>query len=317
VFNINAQQIAQNLPYDQLVEALDDVFGSGVDSPERVHYEIPATDGAPGILLLMPAWRAGEALGVKVVTVFPDNAIRSLPAVHASYLLLEPQTGVPQAVIDGTELTVRRTACASALASRYLSRENATRLLMVGTGNLAPHLVRAHTMVRNLDQVTIWGRRREAAETVAAKLSDLSINVEVADDLQKAVGEADIVSCATLAERPLIEGRWLQPGQHLDLVGAFTPQMSEVDSAAVAASGVFVDTYQGAAEEAGDLIKAVSSGHFSLDDIQADLAELANADHPGRKTANEITLFKSVGAAIEDLAAATLLMRNIETAGNQ
>jgi len=313
VLNFDARQIAGYLPYDQLIDALDAVFREDPDAPDRVHYGVPAGDSAPGTLLLMPAWREGAVLGVKIATVFPDNARLGLPAVHASYVLMDANTGVPQAVMDGTELTLRRTACASALASRFLAREDAHRLLMVGTGNLAPHLVRAHSAVRPLTEIIVWGRRRAAAEAVAASLADLSARVIVADDLQAATGEADIISCATLADRPMIEGAWLAPGQHLDLVGAFTPQMSEANPEAVAAAEVFVDTYAGATAEAGDLIKAASAGCFSLHDIRADLAELAQGRHPGRKTPGEITLFKSVGAAIEDLAAAQLVMQSSDS----
>ena len=312
MLNIDSETIAKNLPYDQLIDALDGAFRENLKTPERVHYEIPVGGSKPGTLLLMPAWQTGTALGVKVATVFPDNAVRSLPAVHASYILMDACTGVPLAIMDGTELTLRRTASASALASRYLSRGDSRRLLMVGTGNLAPHLIRAHATVRNLDEVTVWGRRGAAAEAVAAHLSGSSFRIGVAGDLQAAVEAADIISCATLSDRPLVEGAWLQPGQHLDLVGAFTPQMSEADPAAVAVAEVYVDTYDGAAAEAGDIIKAISAGKFSPGDIRSDLAELAQKKHAGRKTASEITLVKSVGAAVEDLAAAQLVMRNHE-----
>ena len=263
-------------------------------------------------MLLMPAWRAGGALGVKVVTVFPDNAARGLGAVQASYLLMDADTGELRAVVDGNELTLRRTACASAMASRYLSRADADTLLMVGTGKLAPHLVAAHAAVRRYSHIRVWGRSAEKAGELAARLGPTCDDVRAVDDLESAVRAADVISCATLSDSPLVEGDWLAPGQHLDLVGAFTPDMREADSAALARATVFADTYDGAFSEAGDIIRAIDDGAITRDDVVADLAELARGEHEGRTSAAEITLFKSVGTALEDLAAAELVCREGE-----
>jgi len=294
-----------------LIEAIATLFRDGADVPLRHHHTI-ATDGADATLLLMPAWRNGRHLGIKIVTVFPDNGRRDLPAVIGQYLLLSAQTGEMLALMDGTALTRRRTAAASALASRFLSRRDSFRLLMVGTGALAPHLIRAHAAVRPIREVAIWGRTPARAQALAERfatgdLAHLGLDVHVADDIERTVAAADIVSCATLAQEPLVRGDWLRKGQHLDLVGGFTPAMREADDQAVRRARVFVDTREGAGKEAGDIVQPLRSGALAADGIVADLFELCRGEKRGRGSAGEITLFKSVGTALEDLAAAELV----------
>jgi ornithine cyclodeaminase len=310
MLTLDAKQVAAALPYDQLIDALGAAFRSDIEVPHRVHHEVALPDGKPGKLLLMPAWQVGGNIGVKIATVFPDNATRGLPAVFASYILMSAETGMPIALLDGTEITLRRTAAASALASSFLSRSDSSRLLMIGTGNLAPHLIAAHAIARQLSDICIWGRRREAAEKLAGKLASSSFSVSVADDLEQAVREADIISCATLASEPLVLGNWLQPGQHLDLVGAYKPDMREADSRAVSRANVYVDTRAGALSEAGDIMLAISDGSIKESDIRGELQELVRGSAEARTSDDAITLFKSVGTAIEDLAAAELVLRN-------
>jgi len=307
---INAQAVADALPFDALIDALDAAVVAGANTPDRGHHEIevPRTDDCT--LLLMPCWQTNKNLGVKIATVFPGNTAKALSAVHASYFLMDAGTGVPIAVLDGTELTRRRTAAASALASRYLSRTDASTLLMVGTGELAPHLVAAHASARDISKVVIWGRRQEATKSLQEKLSALSLETVIATELEDAVGGADIISCATLAQDPLIKGDWLHGGQHLDLVGAFKPDMREADATAVSRAEVYVDTYSGAMSEAGDILQAIEEGAMKEADIVGDLSELARGKCQGRSSGEAITLFKSVGSALEDLAAAELVMWN-------
>jgi ornithine cyclodeaminase len=249
-------------------------------------------------------------MGVKITTVFADNAAQGYPAVFASYILMSAETGVPVAFLDGTEITLRRTAAASALASTYLSRSNSMRLLMVGTGNLAPHLIAAHATARAITDICIWGRRREAAEKLAATFATSSFSVTVSDNLEEAVGHADVISCATLAIDPLVEGRWLLPGQHLDLVGAFKPDMREADSEAVSRADVYVDTRAGVMSEAGEIVQAIKDGSIQASDIKGELRDLVTGTAGGRTSDESITLFKSVGTAVADLAAAELAVRN-------
>jgi len=230
-----------------------------------------------------------------------------LPAVQASYLLLDATTGQARALLDGGELTLRRTAAASALASRYLATADAHRLLLVGTGRLAPHLIESHLLVRPIREVRIWGRRAEPANSLAASLQRPALSITVTDDLEGATRWADIVSCATLAHEPLVFGAWLRPGQHLDLVGAFTPQMREVDDEAIARCALYVDTRAGALAESGEIIGALARGVIGQGAIVAEFADLGDGIFK-RQSAAAITVFKSVGTALEDLVAAKLVL---------
>jgi ornithine cyclodeaminase len=304
---VDAETVHRLLDFPSLVEALRRAFRDGCEVPLRHHHAIPASaaGGSDGTLLLMPAWRAGGSLGVKIVTVFPDNARRSLPAVHGTYLLLDAATGIPAAMLDGTALTLRRTAAASALAASYLARPDSTVHLMVGTGALAPHLVAAHAAVRPIRQTLVWGRDPQKAAALAARLGADGIAAWPVADLAAAAAIADIVTCATLAREPLIRGAWLKPGVHLDLVGGYTPEMREADDTAVARARVFIDT-EAALHEAGDIVQPLRSGVLAREQIAGDLSGLCRGQQPGRRDAAEITLFKSVGTALEDLAAAQL-----------
>jgi alanine dehydrogenase len=307
MIHLDAPALAARLDRRALIHALDAAFRTPHTVPARMHCEIePAPPGArAGTLLVMPAWRDGGSLGVKVATVFPDNTLRGLPAVAATYLLLDAHTGQPRALLDGAELTLRRTGAASALASSYLSRAGASRLTLVGTGRLAPHLIESHAAARPIREVRIWGRHPERARALAAALNRAGLSVEAAPDLEAAVRWADIVSCATLSQQPLVLGEWLKPGQHLDLVGAFTPQMCECDDRAITRAELYVDTRIGALVESGEIIGALERGVIDRSTIRGELCELGSARF-ARTDANVITVFKSVGSALEDLVAAEL-----------
>ena len=305
MLQLDASALAACLDREALIDALDAAFRGSAVVPPRQQYAIKEAGARGGTLLVMPAWRAGASLGIKLVTVYPDNAQKGLPAVAATYMLLDASTGVPRALLDGEELTLRRTGAASALASRYLSPPGAARLAMVGTGQLAPHLIESHVRVRPIREVRIWGRRSERARAVAASLHRPQLRVEAVDDLEAAVRWADIVSCATLSQQPLVRGAWLHAGQHLDLVGAFNPQMCEADDEAVARAELYVDTRIGALAESGEIVGAIARGVIGPQAVRAELGELPSGrfkrSHPAA-----ITLFKSVGTALEDLAAAEL-----------
>jgi ornithine cyclodeaminase len=305
--NIGAEELGILLELPALVEALRAMFRDGCEVPARHHHTIGAASpgGAPGTLLLMPAWRSGRWLGIKTVTVFPDNAQRGLTAVYGTYLLLDAATGVPRAMLDGTALTLRRTAAASALAADYLARPDSRVHLMVGTGALAPHLAAAHAAMRPIRRTLIWGRDPDKASALARRLSAAGIAAEPAADLAAAVDRADIVTCATLARAPLIAGEWLRPGTHLDLVGGYTPEMREADDTAISRARVYIDT-DAALHEAGDIVQPLRSGALAPERIAGDLFGLARGTCTARRDPNEITLFKSVGSALEDLAAAEL-----------
>jgi ornithine cyclodeaminase len=302
----SADEVHAALPWAELADALEDAFTAGdTDSPLRHAHDI----GARGSLLLMPAW-SPAALGVKIVSVMPGAPAHGAGTVQASYLLLDRETGVPRALIDGEALTLRRTAAASALAAQLLARPDAQRLLVVGTGRLAPWMAQAHVALRpDLTHVDVWGRNADAAEEVVETLRDEGIDAEVAFDLQQAVEQADVVTCATTSREPLVKGAWLKPGAHLDLVGGFRREMREADDAAVKRARVFVDAFAGALAEAGDLLQPIERGVIAREHVLGELAQLLRGEVAGRMSAGEVTLFKSVGSAVEDLAAAMLVVR--------
>jgi ornithine cyclodeaminase len=306
---IDADAVHAALDWQVLIDALRGTFRAGGNTPLRASYPVtPEGDR----LLLMPAWDA-SSLGVKIVTVFPRNPARGLASVSALYLLMNAASGHPLALIDGEALTLRRTAAASALASLYLSRPDARTLLVVGPGRLAPYLAAAHCVVRPIARVLVWGRDRARAAAMAAALVRDGIPAEPCAVLDAGLAAADIVTCATTAREPVVRGAVVRPGTHVDLVGAFTPEMRECDDALIAGSSVFVDTRAGALREAGDLVHAIDGGAITRGDVRAELADLCTGGHAGRGSPDEITLFKSVGTALEDLCAARLVYNRVTT----
>lgn len=305
---IEAKEIAEHTPYAALVDALEHAFASSFESPKRAHYEV---GGGGSTMLVMPCWVDDDCFGLKTVSVVPLNAGRGLPTVSGIYQLFDAKDGRLLALMDAAELTARRTAAASALASRYLSRPDSRRLLMVGTGKLAPYFIEAHAAVRSIEEVMVYGRDQTKRQAVCEAVRPLGFDAQPVDSLPDAAGNADIISSATTSKTPVVLGEWLGKGVHLDLVGAYKPDMREVDGAAVSKACVFVDTFGGVMGEGGDILQAIGEGMFNQADIKADLAALCTGQHEGRTSDDEITLFKSVGAAIEDFAAAKLLFKAI------
>lgn len=299
----SAGEVHAALPWDGLVAALERAFVAGASVPRR-HAHPLTGDGPDGTLLLMPAWNR-HVVVVKTVTVLP-GADRT---VRATVLALDRTTGEPLAMLDGDALTVRRTAATSALAAVRLAREDASTLLIVGTGRLAPWMARAHAAMRPfLTRVLVWGRRPEAATALAQELAGEGLPAAAVPALEPAVRESDIVCCVTTATEPVVHGAWIALGTHLDLVGGFRPHMREVDDAAVQGARVVVDGYAGALSEAGDLTQTLASGAIARAHVLADLAEVLRREARVRRGPRDITLFKSVGLALEDLAAAQLIL---------
>jgi ornithine cyclodeaminase len=301
----SAEQVHAALEYPALIERLKQAFAQGASVPLRHAHKVSEHENAR--LLLMPAWREGEALGVKIVTAFPGNAARGAATVAATYVLLDGSTGHPLALIDGEALTLRRTAAASALASSFLSRPESGTLLVVGTGKLAPYMAAAHAAVRQFARVLVWGRAADKARALAKSLAAQGQKAIAVSDLPQALAEADVVTCATTAALPIVHGVDVRPGTHVDLVGGFTPTMREADDELVAKASVFVDTYTGALAEGGDVVEPIRSGVLKRSDVRAELAELCRGEKKGRSGAAEVTLFKSVGTALEDLTAAQMV----------
>jgi alanine dehydrogenase len=308
---VSAETINAKLDYPSLIAALKAAFAADWTVPVRHHHPVPIAGEADQTLLLMPAWEGGKSVGVKLVTITPGNGGRGLPAVQGIYLLFDGLTGVPKVLMEGTTLTVRRTAAASALAASFCARKDAAVHLMVGAGALSRPLIEAHRAAHPIRKTLLWARKPEQAEAKAATLRAANIQVEVAPDLEAAARTADIISCATLSSEPLIRGAWLKPGAHLDLVGAYTPELRESDDDAVKRATLFCDTLGGALKEGGDLVQPLKAGVIRETDLAADLVDLCKGKHPGRRSDEEITLFKSVGTAVEDLAAAKLMLERI------
>jgi ornithine cyclodeaminase/alanine dehydrogenase-like protein (mu-crystallin family) len=313
---VSAEDIDRVLSFPALIAALADAFRGGITAPPRHHHTIPRPEG-DATLIVMPAWTEAAPtaafIGVKIVSVVPGNAAAGVPSVQGTYLLSDPR-GTPLAALDGTRLTLWRTAAASALAGRDLARADASRMVMVGAGALAPYLVRAHASVRPLSDVAIWARRPVSAQAVADRLRGEGLPARATENLEGAVGEAHLVSCATLATEPLVQGAWLAPGTHLDLVGAFTPAMREADDEALTRASLYVDT-DAALTEGGDVAVALKAGAIGRGAVRGRLADLVSGRVAGRTSSAEITAFKSVGASLEDLAAAMLVWRKLAGAG--
>ncbi len=293
-----------------LVDALAHAFRAHAGGRSRVPPRTiqPVTDD--GLLLLMPASLADGgslALGTKLVTYYGDNRARGHPTIYASYILMDGTTGQPLALLEGTFLTGIRTGATSALAARHLARPDARRLVCFGAGVQAGFQVRCLAAVLPLERVTVVGRDPGRARAFCDALSrELEIPVAMAPDARRAVAEADLVTCATTSPTPVVAGADLRPGAHVDAVGAFRRDAREVDTETIRRARVVVDTYAGALEEAGDLLIPLAEGAVGRGHIAAELAELVTGARAGRTRPDEVTLFKSVGWALEDLAAARL-----------
>ena len=296
------------LPFEQLIPALKALFIAGCEVPMRHTHTLTSPNGDTSTVLLMPAWQPGGFMGVKTVTITPGNAARGMPGLFSTYILYDAQTGEPLAQIDGNELTSRRTAAASALAASYLAAPEARTLLVVGSGRVARLLPAAYRCVRPIEQVMVWSRCEASARALAASLRVDGFDAQATPDLAHAASQADVVSCATLATAPIVQGRWLAPCSHLDLIGSFTPQMREADDACFANARLVVDTPE-ALLKSGDLLGPLSRGVFTAESVAGTLEALTRGVIVGRTAATGRTVFKSVGTALEDLAAAMLVFK--------
>ncbi|MEO0618275.1 MAG: ornithine cyclodeaminase family protein [Pseudomonadota bacterium] len=312
---IDAEAVHRLLPYDALVAGLLDQHKTDIDDVRSHLLEGPDTGHGAANFLTLPAWQHGRALGAKLVTVFPANekTDTGLPSVQAVFVLFDGKTGAPRACIDGTALTLRKTAADSALGVQFLAREDARTLLMVGAGAMAPHLIAAHRAVRpSLETILIWNRSPQRAHHLAAALSREGIEAAVVNDLEAATREAAIISCATMATAPLIRGAWLTPGTHLDLVGSYRRDMVECDLEAVRDNALFVDSPWSALHDNGEIAVALESGALSRDAIIADHFDFAHGRHVGRASADQITVFKNGGGGHLDLMVAQHLVAMAE-----
>lgn len=304
---LDAEATRAGLPFDRLVPALREMFREGCEVPARHVHKVQGPQGK-GVSLIMPAWQ-GRWFGVKTVNIFADNHTRHLPGLFSTYILYDASTGQPVLMLDGDEITSRRTAAASALAATYLAPEGANTLLVVGCGRVGSLLPEAYLAALPITKVLLWNRRSELAETVAIELRAKGIDAQAMADLPAAAGMADIVCCATLGTAPVVRGEWLKPGGHLDLIGSFTPEMREADDACFSDCDLFVDTPE-ALQKSGELLGPMSRDVFHAEDVRGTLEQLTRGLVPGRRHAARRTVFKAVGSALEDLAAAALAARH-------
>lgn len=307
ITQIDADFIEKNTSFKELIAELNNAFASADTLvPMRHHHDFPnPKENKDSTLLLMPAWNPGREAGVKIVTVNPNNGVYDLPSIQGTYIYLDAHKGTIKSIMEAKALTVKRTAAASALASSFLSRENASSMLMIGTGALSVNLIKAHASVRPIKKVFVWGRSLEKSQAICDALKDEAFTVQNVATIEEVISEVDIVSCATLSKTPLVFGKYLNPGQHIDLVGAYKKDMREADDETVSKASVFVDTFQGGLKESGDIVIPLQNGTLKEEDIKADLFQLCASQKKGRENEDEITFFKSVGHALEDLAAAT------------
>jgi ornithine cyclodeaminase len=307
--------IYANTKFPELIRALENAFAQQeIIVPQRHHHNFPnPATGTDSTLLLMPAWQPGLEAGVKIATVSPENDQYNLPSVQAIYLLMDATTGTTKAILQAKSLTVQRTAAASALASSFLSKRDASTLLMIGTGALSTCLIRAHASVRPIEQVYVWGRNFTKAQAVCELLQNEKFECQAIGSIAEKISEVDIVSCATLSNTPLVFGNLLRPGQHIDLVGAYKKDMREADDEVIKKASVFVDTF-GGSHESGDISIPLEKGLITRDAIKGDLFSLCSGKAKGRLNDQEITVFKSVGHALEDLIAASYYYKKFNNA---
>lgn len=297
---MNAEQIAKKLDYKKLIHRLADGLSEDIVAPPRHYHHM---EDSSDFLLLMPAWTK-RWIGLKTCGVFPDNPSRGAEVVAESYLLLDRHAGRFVAMLDSLELTNRRTAAASALAARTLARQDVKTLLVMGAGSLSPYMAEAHAAVRDYERILIWGRSPDKADKVIERLIANGLPAERAEDAEQAAHVADVISCATGASEPIIKGDWLKPGAHLDLVGAHSPKSREADSNAIASALVYADVKENVLREAGEIIIPIAENRITADHIKGDLKDLVSASVNNIRSPQDITVFKSVGFASEDMIAA-------------
>lgn len=307
ILQIEDSFIEQNTVFPELILELKQSFSNNnVIVPLRHHHDFPNPEvNSDSTLLLMPAWNPSKVAGVKIVTVNPENSKFNLPSIQGTYIYFDALNGTVKAIVEAKSLTVKRTAAASALASSYLSKKDSKSLLMIGTGALSVNLIKAHATVRPIEKVFIWGRDFKKAKAIATELKNEKFNIFPVKTIEEKISEVDIVSCATLSKTPLILGIYLKPGQHIDLVGAYKPDMREADDDTIKKASIFLDTFQGGLKESGDIVIPLKNRILKKEDIKADLFQLCSNQKLGRQHKNDITVFKSVGHSLEDLTAAT------------
>jgi ornithine cyclodeaminase/alanine dehydrogenase-like protein (mu-crystallin family) len=315
---LDADTLMQAMPFSQLVEELADLHREPIGLVDEMLMESKDADDNTNHFFIRTGWQPEKAVGAKVITVFPRNNQAGVrPSIQAVYILFEAVNGSPLACLDGTALTWLKTASDSALGSKLLSRPDIESMLMIGAGQMAPHLVRAHCAVRpSLRRVMVWNRTLEKAQALCTELGEQIADVEfsTADNLQAAAGSVDLICSAIACDEPIIRGEWLKDGTHVDLIGAYTASMREADDECLRRGSLFVDARETTLNHIGELMIPLASGVICADDVLADLSDLCQQRHEGRSSEDEITIFKNGGGGHLDLMCARLLHRHCESA---
>lgn len=307
---IDAPDVHRALDFPALVETLRNAFAKPAGTPRRAVYRLAEDDPHHDAFALLPAWN-DDVIGVKAFTYLPSNVPKGQQILHSKILLFSRATGAPLALVDGTSVTYWRTAAVAALAADYLARRDAERLLVCGTGNLAPFMILAHAAVRSYGDIAVWGRNadRAAATIEAVRAQRPELRCRIVRDLEAAAREADVISCVTAAHQPLILGAWVRPGTHADFFGNHERTGRECDTELVVRSQVYVDSRANVLNEAGEILIPIEEGRIDEGHVLGELADLCSGGVAGRQREDDVTLFKSVGTALSDLAAADLVAR--------
>ncbi|MGD8603687.1 MAG: hypothetical protein PVF49_03845 [Anaerolineales bacterium] len=314
---LSAQDVRTALPMQQAIKAMKSAYqqlsASQATVPLRSRLEV---DDPPGVTLVMPAVLHGTGeMGVKIVSVFAQNPIRNLPTIHALVLALDPKTGQPRAILEGASLTALRTGAGSGAATDLLANPDTHVAAIFGSGAQARTQLEAICTVRPIEKVLVYSLDQDGAQRFVRELAGqgpIPETITIASSPQEAVRDADVICTATTSETPVFNGKDLKAGGHINAIGSFTPQMQEIDSYTVHQAAVFVDSTEAVLAESGDLIQPIEDGIISPDHIQAEIGEVAAGSHPGRTQPDQITLFKSVGVAVQDAIAAGWAVREAE-----
>ncbi|MFP6779083.1 MAG: ornithine cyclodeaminase family protein [Alphaproteobacteria bacterium] len=307
---ISAQKIRRTIKIKGLINEIEKTYRNDSFVPLRQVYNIiPQNNEAQ--LMVMPAFSIDGYYGVKLLNVFPNNPSFGLPRVKALYVLYEQKNGEIKLILDGTEITKQRTAAMSAIASKFLSKKNSKILLVIGTGALVSYMINAHCSVRPIENILIWGRNINKVKNIVKMYKDSKLKVSSINSLEEACGIADIITSITSAKKEFIKGSWLNKSVHIDLVGAHTKYMAELDPHGFSLGEIYVDDKEAALIEAGDLMQSIKLGIVNKNDIKADIQQLIISNNLKRDKKNKVTIYKSVGHALSDLASANYIYKSL------
>ena len=305
---ISAQKIKKIIKIKGLINEIENIYRSDSFVPLRQVYNIIPQNNAAQ-MMVMPAFSIDGCYGVKLLNVFPNNPLVGLPRVKALYVLYEQKNGEIKLILDGTEITKQRTAAMSAIASKFLSKINSKTLLIIGTGALVSYMINAHCFVRPIENILIWGRNKNKVKNIVRMYKNSNLKVSAIDSLEEACGISDIITSVTSAKKEFIKGSWLNNTAHIDLLGAHTKDMAELDPYGFSLGEIYVDDKEAVLIEAGDLMQSIKLGYISKNDIKADIKQLIMSNDLKRDKKDKVTIYKSVGHALSDLAAANYIFK--------